>query len=163
MRHSYRRAIGIPFSIVFKVFNEYFSRLRQSGRGAERPIGFGFTFCTCSTTAALPPGELYTPCCALEVGAGRLAGSLGLGLFPRWAMVERARAEAEVRRCRVVKENIPAAPLPPLAPHPSGVRRPPAPGRPNSPHVTGGGGGRSDFSEHFVQRDPVVGSHIPPS
>ena len=109
MRHSYRRAIGIPFSIVFKVFNEYFSRLRQSGRGAERPIGFGFTFCTCSTTAALPPGELYTPCCALEVGAGRLAGSLGLGLFPRWAMVERARAEAEVRRCRVVKENIPAA------------------------------------------------------
>ena len=75
MRHSYRRAIGIPFSIVFEVFNEYFSRLRQSGRGAERAIGF--TFCTCSTTAALPPGELYTPCCALEVGAGGRPGRLG--------------------------------------------------------------------------------------
>ena len=35
MRHSYRRAIGIPFSIVFKAFNEYFSRLRQFGRGAR--------------------------------------------------------------------------------------------------------------------------------
>ena len=92
----------------------------------------------------------------------RTAGSLGLGLFPRWAMVERARAEAEeVRRCRVVKENIPAA-----ATGAPSVRRPrpPAPGRPDSPHVTGGGGGRrSDFAERFVQRDPVVGSHIPPS
>ena len=64
MWHSYRRAKRIPIRIVSKAFNEYASRLRQFGRGAERAIGF--TFRTCSTTAAL-----YTPCRALEVGASR--------------------------------------------------------------------------------------------